>query len=50
MRAPDSRGQTTTEYLMVTGFITMVATMVIRVMQEPYQQFLQDLLDWLLNG
>lgn len=43
-------GQTTTEYLMISGFFTAVAVFVIKVMQEPYQKFLQDLVTWLLEG
>jgi hypothetical protein len=43
-------GQTTTEYLMISGFFTAVAILVIKVMQKRYQKFLQDLVTWLLEG
>lgn len=45
-----ARGQTTTEYLMISGLITMVGLFVIRVMQLPFQRLLARMTSYVLNN
>jgi hypothetical protein len=49
MRWASERGQTTTEYLMISGFITGVAMFVLSVMGVPFRQVLQVLVACLIN-
>lgn len=49
-RAREVRGQTTTEYLMISGFITMVGLFVMRVMQLPFQRLLARMTSYVLNN
>lgn len=46
----DERGQTTTEYLMIAGFITSVGIFVIRVMQVPFQKLLAQMASYVINN
>lgn len=45
-----SRGQTTTEYLMISGFATALGIFVMRVMQLPLQKILGQMVSYVLNN
>jgi Flp pilus assembly pilin Flp len=49
-RLADERGQTFTEYVMISGFITMVGIFVINQFQIPFRQRLQDIASYVLNN
>ena len=49
-RLGDERGQTFTEIVMISGFITMVGLFVIRWFQLPFRQRLQDIASYVLNN
>lgn len=44
------RGQTTTEYLMISGFATALGIFVMRVMQLPLQKILGQMVSYVLNN
>lgn len=44
------RGQTMTEYLMITGFATALGLFVMRVMQLPLQKLLGQMVSYVLNN
>ena len=44
-RRDGQRGQTTTEYLMISGLMTTMAIYILQRMQEPFRQRLQEILD-----
>ncbi|HET9445169.1 MAG TPA: hypothetical protein VFO35_02870 [Steroidobacteraceae bacterium] len=53
MRRPrlrDQKGQTFTEVVMISGFITMVGLFVMRWFQVPFRQRLQDIASYVLNN
>jgi hypothetical protein len=45
-----ARGQTTTEYLMISGFITLAGLFVMRVMQLPFQKLLAQMVSYVINN
>ena len=49
-RLAGDRGQTFTEVVMISGFITMVGLFVIRWFQLPFRQRLQDIASYVLNN
>jgi hypothetical protein len=49
-RLADERGQTFTEFVMISGFITMVGLFVMRWFQLPFRQRLQDIASYVLNN
>ena len=49
MNLRSERGQTTTEYLMISGFITGVAMFILGVMGVPFRGALQALVSCLIN-
>jgi hypothetical protein len=44
------RGQTTTEYLMISGFATALGLFVMRVMQLPFQKLLGQMVSYVINN
>jgi hypothetical protein len=54
MMADAARGQTTTEYLMISATFTAIAIVVLAVVHEPFRQVLQDVtqcvIDSTING
>ena len=44
------QGQTFTEVVMISGFITMVGLFVMRWFQLPFRQRLQDIASYVLNN
>ena len=49
-RRDGQRGQTTTEYLMISGLMTTIAIYILQRMQEPFRQRLQDIVTYIING
>ena len=49
-RRDGQRGQTTTEYLMISGIMTTVAIFILQRMQEPFRQRLQEIVTYIING
>lgn len=49
-RLGGARGQTFTEVVMISGFITMVGLFVMRWFQLPFRQRLQDIASYVLNN
>lgn len=49
-RLAGARGQTFTEVVMISGFITMVGLFVMRWFQLPFRQRLQDIASYVLNN
>lgn len=49
-RLRGERGQTFTEVVMISGFITMVGLFVMRWFQLPFRQRLQDIASYVLNN
>jgi len=49
-RRDGERGQTTTEYLMISGIMTTVAIFILQRMQEPFRQRLQEIVTYIING
>jgi hypothetical protein len=49
-RFNSARGQTFTEVVMISGFITMVGLFVMRYFQLPLRQRLQDIASYVLNN
>jgi hypothetical protein len=45
-----SRGQTMTEYLMISGFAVAMGLFVMRVMQLPLQKILGQMVSYVLNN
>jgi hypothetical protein len=43
-------GQTTTEYLMISGFIVAAGLFVMRVMQVPFMRLLAQMTSYVLNN
>lgn len=48
-RLSSERGQTTTEYLMISGIMVSVAIIVLGYMQEPFRQRLQDIVEYMID-
>jgi Flp pilus assembly pilin Flp len=46
----DERGQTFTEYVMISGFIVVVGLFVMKAFQLPFRQRLQDMASYVLNN
>ena len=46
----DERGQTFTEYIMISGFIVMVGLFAMKAFQLPFRQRLQDMASYVLNN
>ena len=46
----DIRGQTFTEYIMISGFIVMVGLFAMKAFQLPFRQRLQDIASYVLNN
>jgi len=46
----DERGQTFTEYAMISGFIVVVGLFVMKAFQLPFRQRLQDMASYVLNN
>jgi hypothetical protein len=46
----DERGQTFTEYIMISGFIVLVGLFVMKAFQLPFRQRLQDMASYVLNN
>ncbi len=46
----DERGQTFSEYVMISGFIVMVGLFVMKAFQLPFRQRLQDMASYVLNN
>jgi Flp pilus assembly pilin Flp len=46
----DERGQTFTEYIMISGFIVLVGLFVMRTFQVQYRQRLQDIASYVINN
>jgi Flp pilus assembly pilin Flp len=46
----DERGQTFTEYIMISGFIVMVGLFVMKAFQLPFRQRLQDMASYVINN
>jgi Flp pilus assembly pilin Flp len=46
----DERGQTFTEYIMISGFIVMVGLFVMKAFQLPFRQRLQDMASYVVNN
>jgi Flp pilus assembly pilin Flp len=46
----DERGQTVTEYLMISGFAVMLGLFVMKTMQVPFRQRLRDVASYVLNN
>ena len=46
----DERGQTFTEYIMISGFIVMVGLFAMKAFQLPFRQRLQDIASYVLNN
>jgi hypothetical protein len=49
-RLTSPRGQTLTEYLMISGFAVMLGLFVIKTMQIPLRQQLRDMASYVLNN
>ena len=49
-RRDGQRGQTTTEYLMISGLMTTIAIFILQRMQEPFRQRLQEIVTYIING
>jgi hypothetical protein len=49
-RLADERGQTFTEYVMISGFATMLGLFVINRFQIPFKQRLLDIANYVLNN
>ncbi len=49
-RLTSPRGQTLTEYLMISGFVVVLGLFVIKTMQLPLRQQLQDMASYVLNN
>lgn len=49
-RLLDERGQTFTEYVMISGFVTMLGIFVIQRFQIPFRQRLVDMANYVLNN
>jgi Flp pilus assembly pilin Flp len=45
----DERGQTVTEYLMISGLMTAVAIAILRYTYGPFERILQALVDRIIN-
>ncbi len=50
MKRTGERGQTTTEYLMISGLITTMAIYMLQYMKEPFRARLQELVTYIING
>ena len=48
-RRDGQRGQTTTEYLMISGIMTTVAIFILQRMQEPFRQRLQEIVKYIID-
>jgi Flp pilus assembly pilin Flp len=46
----DERGQTFTEYMMISGFIVLVGLFVMKAFQVPYKQRLNDIASYVINN
>jgi Flp pilus assembly pilin Flp len=46
----EERGQTFTEYIMISGFIVMVGLFAMKAFQLPFRQRLQDMASYVLNN
>ena len=46
----DERGQTFTEYIMISGFIVMVGLFAMKAFQLPFRQRLQEMASYVLNN
>jgi Flp pilus assembly pilin Flp len=46
----EERGQTFTEYVMISGFIVVVGLFVMKAFQLPFRQRLQDMASYVLNN
>jgi hypothetical protein len=44
------RGQTTTEYLMISGLMTTIAIYILRYMQEPFRQRFQQIVQYIIDA
>lgn len=44
-----ARGQTTTEYLMISGLITVIAIILLNIMQPHFRQTLQNMTECMIN-
>jgi Flp pilus assembly pilin Flp len=46
----EERGQTFTEYIMISGFIVMVGLFAMKAFQLPFRQRLQEMASYVLNN
>jgi Flp pilus assembly pilin Flp len=46
----DERGQTFSEYIMISGFIVLVGLFVMKAFQVPYKQRLNDIASYVINN
>jgi hypothetical protein len=49
MKARGQLGQTTTEYLMISGMVTGMAAIVLQIMQVPLRQYLQRVAEFVVG-
>jgi hypothetical protein len=49
-RLGGERGQTFTEFVMISGFVTMLGLFVMRWFQVPFRQRLRDIASYVLNN